>query len=158
MSIRDLIMAAASSAAPAYRYWRIYITANNGDISYTGYEEIELRGAVGGVDLTNASTPVTESSYDPEGPYPGSKTVDNVGLNPWLTYIGVTPPHWVRYDLLSPQGVAQIAIRPEFYGQARAPKNFLVQGSNDGTVFKDIKTFSGITAWTNNTFNLFNLD
>lgn len=158
MSIRDLIMAAASSAAPAYRYWRIYITANNGDIDYTGYEEIELRGAVGGVDLTNASTPVTESSYDPAGPYPGSKTVDNVELNPWLSNIGTPPPHWVRYDLLSTQGVAQIAIRPVPFGASRAPKNFIVQGSNDGTVFKDIKTFSGITAWTNNTFNLFNLD
>lgn len=159
MSVRDLIMAAASSS-PAYRYWRIYVIANNGDANYIGYDEIELRGSVGGSDLTNASTPTTASTYDPSGPYPASSTVDNntSGSTQWLSDIGQNANQWARYDLLTPKAVLQVAILPVIFGSSRAPKNFIVQGSNDGTVFKDIKTFSGITAWTNNTFNLFNLD
>jgi hypothetical protein len=44
------------------RYWRISISANNGDASFTVVQEVEFRLVAAGADVTTTSTPVTASS------------------------------------------------------------------------------------------------
>lgn len=46
-------------------------------------------------------------------------------------------------------------------GRARAaahpPKAFVVRGSNNGSSWTDIKSFSGVTGWVNQTAKIFSL-
>ena len=53
--------------------------------------------------------------------------------------------------------VAEIAIWSVHDLIARMPRDFIFQGSNDGTTWTDIKTFTGITGWTASTATTFDL-
>lgn len=130
----------------AYRYWRISISANNGSATYTGLSEVELRTTVGGADITSPSTAVTSSTLYTSS-YPSSNTVDNSTGTAWLATVGAT---WIMYDLVTPTVIAEIGMYPYTSALTSAPKDFVVQGSNDGTTFTDVVAFSGITftaAW-----------
>lgn len=150
MSVRGVFAGAGSqpSGLASYRYWRIYITALNGGGSQVALMEVELRGTVGGADLTTSSTPVLESSvwFDGEGGYyPGVNTVDGYTDSYWVSIPGV--PHWLRYDLGSAKQVAQVAIYP-WAASMHCPRDFVIQGSADGGSFTNVKSFSGVAAWT----------
>lgn len=155
MSVRSLLMAAAgaSTSAPAYRYWRIYFQAVVGsDRVYIA--EIELRGSVGGSDLTTPSTPATASTY--EFGYGPEKAIDNNIYSPffWVTPYDVTTNQWACFDMASAVVVAQVAIMPAVNA---CPKDFIIQGSSDGVNFTDVKAFTNVTGWTNNTWKTFDL-
>lgn len=151
MSVRAMLMAAAgsqASSAAAYRYWRIHINALNYGGSQVFLMEVELRGTVGGADLTTSSTPVLESSvfFDGEGGYyPSANTLDGNTASYWASFPGV--PHWLRYDLGSAKQVAQVAIYP-WAAPMNCPRDFVIQGSADGVSFTNVKSFSGVAAWT----------
>lgn len=135
----------------AWRYWRIWITANNGDI-YTALQEIQLRATVGGADLTTPSTPTSQSSQLDSGST-AANLVDNYAApNPqdsawstWCTPANAGFPQWVRFDLGSPTTVVELAIWP--HNGNRGPLDFLVQGSNDATTWSTEATFAGVTGW-----------
>ena len=163
MSVRGLFAGAAASeqsAATAYRYWRIFLLNNNGDANYLAVNEVELRGSVGGADITTPATPVTASSqYDASyGPH---YTVDNLlsASTLWISAAFYVANQWLRYDLGTPTPVAQVAVcfnNPD--GPGRSPKDLRIEGSNDGTNFTTVKTFLGNTSWTiSNVFKLFDL-
>ena len=144
----------------SYRYWRIFILNNNGDGNYTALNEVELRGSVGGADITTPATPVTASSqYD--GTYDPQYTVDNLlSATPlWIsTPLGVTN-QWLRYDLGTPIAIAQVAMCfNDPGGPGRSPKDLRIEGSNDGTSFTTVKTFLGNTSWpAGGVFKVFDL-
>ena len=160
--IRDLIMVAAATGAPeaSYRYWRIFILNNNGDGNYISLNEVELRGSVGGADITTLATPVTASSqYGPS--YGPQYTVDNSlsALPLWLSSPSAVTNQWLRYDLGTPTVIAQVAMCfNEPNGPGRSPKDLRIEGSNDGTNFTTVKTFLGNTSWPDGgVFKLFDL-
>lgn len=160
--IRDLIMVAAATGAPAasYRYWRIFILNNNGDVNYISLNEIELRGSVGGADLTSTTTPVAASTFY-DGTYDPRYTVDNsLGATPtWVSASFAVANQWLRYDLGTPTALAQVAMCfNEPAAPGRSPKDLRIEGSNDGTSFTTVKTFLGNTSWTNGgVFKVFDL-
>lgn len=129
----------APSGPVAYRYWRISISANNGNASYTGLSEVELRTTEGGTDVTSPSTVVTSGTLY-SGSYPGSNTVDNNTGTMWLGSVGA---NFLMYDLSSPTVISEIRMYP--YSVDSAPKDFVVQGSNDGVTFTDVVAFTGTT-------------
>ena len=158
----DLIIAAGNQSTPttAYRYWRIFIMNNNGDLNYVTVSEIELRSIVGGADLTTPATPATSSTrYDIN--YDAKYTVDNIlSTTPaWVTTQGSITNQWLMYDLGVPQAIAQIAICfNEPAAPGRSPKDIRIEGSNDGTTFTPIKEFLNNTSWTAGAvFKLFTL-
>lgn len=161
MSVRDLLMAAAGAVAPGgvdYRYWRLYVTALNSSGTQIRINEVELRGSVGGADLTTSSTPVFESTFldNEEGAtYPGSNTVDgDATFSYWMSAAGFSPPHWVRFDLATAKTVAQVAINASSSG-SECPRDFKIQGSADGSSWTDVKSFTAVSAWTGwQAFNL----
>lgn len=145
----------AASAAVAYRYWRIFVQTNNGDTSYISIGEIELRGTIGGSDFTTPSTPLIVSSE--AGGTTKASAVDNVLDNlSWISTYGAITNEWIRLDLGSATAVAQVAMYVPSYGASRAPKDFIIQGSDDGTTFTDVKSFTDVTGWTSTvrTFDL----
>ena len=151
----------STSIVQSYRYLRIYITANNGD-TYTSLQEIEISSTVGGNDITTPSTPASQSSYFAIANAVASKLVDNnfieYQLSVWVTN-GTSAPHWVSFDLASIRELAELRMWPQNYsgGAARAPKDFIIQGSNDNLTWNDIKAFSNVTGWIAGTGKTFSL-
>ena len=149
--IRDLIMVAAATGAPAasYRYWRIFILNNNGNGSYLALNEVDLRGSVDGADLTSTATPVTASTQH-SGAYAPEYTVDNsLSTTPlWVSTPSAITNQWLRYDLGTPTAIAQVAMcHNDTSRSGRSPKDLRIEGSNDGTNFTTVKTFLGNTSW-----------
>lgn len=138
-----------------YRYWRIYVQTNGGSNNIC-ICEIELRGSVGGSDLTTPSTPATASSS--EFGYGPEKMIDNNNITTsWYTSAGAIADQWARFDMVSAVYVAQVTIMPTASAYSAAPKDFKIQGSNDGTNFTDVKAFTNVTGWAYNTLKTFNL-
>lgn len=158
MSVRSLLMAAAgASTAPAYRYWRIYVTALNAGGSMVAIGEVELRTTAGGADQTTSATPVLESSYlvaEDSSYYPGANTVDEYLSSYWASSFYTSPPHSIRYDLTTQKAIVQVAIYP-YPASWHCPRDFKIQGSNDGVNFMDVKSFTSVDAWTG--WQVFNL-
>ena len=144
-----------------YQYLRIYITADNGGEGLTGIQEIELASNTGGADIT-VPTMATASSTNFSG-YASPKLIDNnytnISSGCWLTDYGAPFPHWISVNLGLQQNLAEIRIWPQAVtgGLPRSPKDFIIQGSNDGIVWTDIQAFTGITEWSVNVEKTFNL-
>lgn len=135
----------------AHRYWRIYITANNGD-SYTGIGEVEFRDS-SDADLTSPSMTVGQSSYFSSSV--GANTVNNSFESVWVSG-GSAMPQWVSYDFGSAVDPKSVAIACEAYAiGTRAPKDFKIQFSDDGSSWADQASITGQTAWTADTFKVF---
>lgn len=122
---------------------------NNGDVNYTMLNEVELRGSVGGADITTPATPVTASTFYSEtfGP---QCTVDNSLSEAylWISSDYAVTDQWLRYDLGTPQAVMQVAVCFNVAGGLSiSPKDLRIEGSNDGTNFTTVKTFLGNTSW-----------
>ena len=160
MSVRDLIFAANIPSVPAavYQYWRVFIVDGNG-ASIVSINEIELRSSIGGLDLTTPSVPTLESSFL-DFNFRAGRTVNNIltTAEAWISSSGSNTNQYVSYDLGSLQGVAQMALYITT-DPTRAPKNLIVQGSNNGLAgpWTDVKTFSNITGWSIDTWRTFDL-
>lgn len=142
-------VAMAAAAPAAFRYWRIQVTANSGNNGYGMMNEVELRGSVGGADLTAPSTPVTAL---PSGSNLSNLVSGNISVGNYaIVNMGGVYPYSMTFDLLTPQVVRELALYPRQEGWTiAAPSAFSVQGSNDGTNFATIKalTASGwAAAW-----------
>jgi hypothetical protein len=144
-----------TSSRISYRHYRIYVTAvGSGTQVYLG--EVELRTAIDGADVTSPSTPTNQSSYTLTGSNPNaSKLVDNNTGTWWLTSTGSLPA-WASFDLLTPMDIKQIAMLPNASYPARAPRDFIIQGSNDGVNWTNIQVFTGKT-WAANIWNIYDL-
>ena len=138
------------------RFWRLLVTALGSGAYYAAINEIELRGTVGGIDLTTPSTPITYTIGGTDA-YPVSDMVDgNVGTA-WTSRAAARAPFSITFDLLVPTQVKQIAIYPgDLYNVVRSPASFVVQKSSDGLIFEDVKTFTGV-AYGVNTWKTFDL-
>lgn len=150
-AIRSLGGGVGSGVNPAgYRYYRIYITTNNSD-TYTALGEIELRGTVGGADLTTPSTTSFQSTYYTPNASTAAKAINDAigaGPNAWMSD-GTALPQWISFDFGVTTFISEVAMWCEWYsgGPARAPKDFLIQGSTDNSTWVTINGYSGVTGW-----------
>lgn len=132
----------------AARYWRIYVTANNGD-GFLSMNEVELRLTAGGADQASGGTASASSSYFGDN---GNRAFDNntTDVNSWVTsWAG--GPEWLRYDFGAgnDKAIAEVAIWPESTtSYTRAPKDFKIQSSADGSTWTDAATYATITGWS----------
>ena len=132
---------------PTYRYWRLSISAQNGDTSYASLNEIQLRPVAGGPTATTAQTPVS-SSIASYSEYPLSNLVDGDLFTPWFSESPVFP-YTLTLDLGTPTAINEVAICPESGATTMAPSQFTVQGSLDGINFTNVKEFVGVSSWAN---------
>lgn len=148
------------STITAYRYLRLYITADNGKDQYTEFQEIEIATEISGPDITTPSTPAFQSDFLTAGvPRNASKLVDNnfTSINNIWTSAKASPfPRWVSFDLITPRLVKEIRMWPTYdisFGDftGRAPKDFKIQGSNDNTIWHDLKDVTNLTGWARGT-------
>lgn len=139
MSVRSMF---AGSSGNSYRYWRLFMSDNDGDTLNISVAELELRPAPGGSKA--AVSAITGSSFTAGFPY--SYAVDGDNLTAWRTADGTVTNSYLTMDLGSTKEIRQLAIYPSV-SPLKAPKNFKLQGSHDNTNFTDVKAFFK-TGWT----------
>lgn len=158
-----------SCAMVSAPYWRMYVTANNGDASYTSLNEWEWYDTVGGTDLTNASSPSfgQSSAFQGAALQTAAYLTDNDdhtdANNAWVTVGGGATPSWAYVGLkqnsrLTPFIVKEVKMWPQAGGLVtRAPKDFQIQYSYDASSWTTIKTFTNVTGWVSGTAKTFTI-
>lgn len=142
---------AAGGGGSGHRYWRILITQNDGSASFCGFTECELRGTVGGSDLTSAASALacTLSSSDINSGNAARYAFSDDG-NGWLSATASTS--WIRWDFqtqgIGQQNVVQIRIEGSHNAPNASPRNFELQWSDDGSSWTTVMTVTGATGWT----------
>lgn len=133
-------------------YWRLYVSDNQSG-GYTNIAELELRGSVGGADLTSPGGPAKiDSAYF--GASSDLEVFDNDTGTFWES--GGTTPHWVWYAFGKDVDIAQISIKTGPTA-GESPKDFKLQFSGDGSTWTDALTVTGETGWTGGEVRLFNV-
>ena len=153
------VMTRKQVAGPTYRYWRLSISAQNGDTSYAALAEIQLRPVAGDATATTAQTPVSASihSYPGIPGYPLSNLVDGALSTLWISAPTPAFPFTLTLDLGTPTAINEVAIYPQLYATSRAPSQFTVLGSLDGINFTNVKEFVDVFSWADGQFNTFAL-
>lgn len=136
----------------ARRFWRISISANNGDALFTCIQEVAFSLTTGGDDVTSPTTPVVVSTLQPG--YPGSKVVDNDVLNDqnvWNSLSGAAFPHTLTLDLGGSYNLVEFSMWAQNNAgtTTRAPQDFLIQsGPTSSGPWTTERTVTGQTGWT----------
>ena len=143
---RLLMQQTAPAAPPAgsgYRYWRFLIQTCNGAGS-TGLEEIELRLTPGGATITAHGMATAESSFA-QAYQKGDSVINQINGSGiasarWLATSNTN--QWVAIDLGAPASPVELAYLPAQDAITRSPKNYVIQGSNEGLTgpWTDIKS------------------
>ena len=146
----------AAVTGPTYRYWRLSISAQNGDYSQACLGEIQLRPVAGGATATTTQTPISSSIASYYG-YPPSTLVDGNLSTLWLSAPAPAFPFTLTLDLGAPTAITEVAICPQPSATTRAPSQFTVQGSLDGINFTNVKEFVGVHNWVDGQLRAFAL-
>ena len=81
--------------------------------------------------------------------------------NAWHSAVGSTTGHWVQIDFKAIKSLSGISMapRPEGnYNVSRMPRDFDIMGSNDGTTWNTIKSYTGINDYENYKYREFIFD
>lgn len=81
--------------------------------------------------------------------------------NAWHSVVGSTTGHWVQIDFKAIKSLSGISMapRPESdYNVSRMPRDFDIMGSNDGTTWNIIKSYTGINDYENYKYREFIFD
>jgi hypothetical protein len=164
MPIAALRLRAAAGGGPGvHRYWRLYITANDGSALYFGCTELRLKDAAGIVrsQITTSSSAFTASSVI-NGSNVASNAFDgNLTTTGWLS-ANATPPEWLKVDMAWTGMPGAFECRSfDIYGSHNAPtaspKDFELQWSDDNSNWTTAKAVIGQTGWAANELRTFSV-
>lgn len=143
----SLIMAyrgdVVSPSSPSARYWRLYITANQGGDGYINLAQIAFRATAQGYCHGWQSQITTDQSSIYSGYNAHSALKDTNGF---YHSASQAPPWWASVDFGRPVSVAELALTGANVA-GRQPKDFKIQSSDDGSVWVDQASYTGITGW-----------
>ena len=120
----------------AHRYWRVQVTANNGDTGYCNVGEVEMYTTLGGSDVCTGGTASSSSQQDAN--FAAAKAFDNNVLTmfafaPWSS----NNPGWLKYDFGAGNDKDIVGVGLTM-SQASVPeqqyKDFSLQWSDDDSV------------------------
>lgn len=147
----------------AFRYYRLYMTANNGDALYQ-IQEVEflaltsptppLENLAGAFNVGTVSSDITGSgtasaSSETAG-FEAGKAFDDNAASWWASTGGPPNPTWLKYDLGAgnAETVTAYSITPNASEPNRAPRDWILQGSNNDSDWTDLDTRTDEQAWT----------
>lgn len=136
-------------------YWRLSISANDGDASFTSLGELEMYS---GDSRLNRCTGGTATASTEESGHAATRAFNSslVGGQYWATASGSATPSWLQYQFASPITIDRFMIRHiKTASLTGMPKDFTLQYSNDGVSWATQHTVTGQTAWTRNAGRLF---
>lgn len=125
----------------SHRYWRIYISANNGGTN-TSLNEIEFYDAILGKNIATGGTPSASSSvfgYAPDAAF------DGITYNGWST---TAMPVWIKYDFGSAKTIGGFGFHIGGSGGTEAPKDFELQWSDDNSTWTTYISKTNETGYT----------
>ncbi len=133
--------------------WRVYITANNGNGTFTGVAELEMASEPGGIDLCEGGTPISSSDHGTFGKDRAFDGILNSTTFGWITLSGQIAPAWIGYEFASPVQIQEFRIFSNEDGLAGGndePRDFVLQYF-DGSVWVDVDgaSYTGEVSWTN---------
>jgi hypothetical protein len=157
---------AGGASGYAYRFHRLVVLATNG--SYNNQwsaQELELRSAPGGVDLTTPTSPITASTENTQYGEVATNLLDNnpTGGNPYSSDFNYNAPHTLTIDLGFAQEVKELAIWPQVSTDTamvtgRLPKDFDYLASDSATgPFVLLHSYRGFTGWNLGGVNTFDV-
>ena len=129
----------------AHTYWRIYITAELGAGGYhVALDELEFYDS-SGAKLSTGGTPTASSSFA-SPTYDADKAFDANWSTFWhsATFPSTTP-QWIKYQFGSAADVASVRLAYRSGNTNQAPKDFLIQWSDDNSSWTTAATYSGVT-------------
>lgn len=123
------------------RYWRMYITDNNGG-SLTAVPELGFFDMEGDeIDtFTNRASAASASSVANVGNVAANAFDDNTTAA-WTSGIGVALPHWLKYDFGSTVTVGMVRVMGNHAAGSQptyAPKDFRIQCSSDNATWINV--------------------
>lgn len=132
--------------ATSFRYWRLYITNNDGDGSYTSMSTWSLLAGSTDRTLIYAGTP-SQSTFDSSDV--ASLLFDNNLNTEWVTAVGQKYPSWVSVDLGAEYAITSYKIASQRVVTGRTPTAWTLQGSNASQTgpWTDVHSVSGSTGW-----------
>lgn len=164
MSLIPLLqgMVAAPSGGPGvHRYWRLYITANDGNASFMGVTEVRLRNGSGTVvSHTNATSTPYSSSSDINASNDYSRAWDNnLTDSGWLSATAASP-QWTKVDLGNvnlpgPTEVMSFDLYGSWNAPDASPKDFELQWSDDNSTWTTAGAYTDETGWAANELRSF---
>jgi hypothetical protein len=126
----------------AYAFFRLTITANNG-ASSTQFAELELRGSdLLPVDITNDGGTITAQHNNANANENYPKVIDNSTATKYYIAQSAT---WIQYQSTTPFVLEKYTITSANDQVSRDPKNWTLEGSNNGTTWTVIDTKSNQT-------------
>lgn len=146
----------------AHRYWRVWVTANNGDATYTAIGELEFRATPGGADQTvfNATKALSGGSGSANAGAEDHKAFNEATLTGWTRT--ATGTCYVGYDFqligsgaVSVQQVAIQAYTGGSFVPGRFPQSGSIDWSDNNVNWTTAGTFSGQTGWTSGQLRTF---
>jgi hypothetical protein len=147
----------AAPAPSGHRYWRLLITANNGDTFRVGTLEVILATAPGGATVASGGTASASSENvagDAAKAFDGD-TTSSGWISANLSTLGglhAGNPQWLRYDFgagneknIVEFGVGSYPASSSV--NARSLADFKLQYSDDGSAWTDAKSVTGQSGW-----------
>lgn len=139
-----------------HRYWRLYITANNGDVSACSITELEMFTSRGGA---NVATGGTASANNFRASMPPAEAFDanyfdvtGTTGSTWGTLSCVAnETNWIQYDFGAgnDKGIVGIKMSARVSPfQTQTPKDFVVQYSDDGVTWANAWDVINANGWT----------
>ncbi|HET9304877.1 MAG TPA: discoidin domain-containing protein [Candidatus Sulfotelmatobacter sp.] len=145
-----------SPGSTYYTIFRLNISANNGDATYTEVGELYLIGTTQQVGLldsaphnmtaNNVPSPfVASASSDDSGAFPAFKAFQGLLTDPWVGSNGGTD--WLEIDLGTARRIAGYAVASWPTFGTRSPKNWTLQVSGDNATWTTVDTRTNQTGW-----------
>ncbi len=143
----------SGGSGSSYRYFRIYVTATNYTInSAVVLYEAELSLTAGGANIFTPGMTVT-SNGDYSISYAVSKIIDGSLTSYWYSS-GTAFPHYAIVDTAGSFSPEELRL---YISNPQNPKDFIFQGSNDGTSWTDLQSFTGVVVSSTRSWHTFNL-
>lgn len=137
-----------------HAWWRILVTANNGD-GNARVGEFVLHATVGGANLCTGGSIYKNTEFVSSGDNSALAAFDGNSATAWAG--AITFPPAIGYHLPAPSTLAEVLItcRNDGFGPGGAPKDFNVQSSDDGIAWSNEWAVTAQTAWVAGTTRTF---
>lgn len=150
-SASNVATATPGSVASGYTFFRFIILANNGDATFSGIRELELRETVGGANALTSRTKTVTTSGETSG-FEATEAFDDSSAdsNGWVTPSGQFLCAWIQVEVNTPIDVAEYAVGAYPTTNSTAARSvaaWILEASADGVAWDILDYRSGIT-WT----------
>lgn len=137
----------APAPSSNFRYWRLDISNNDGDGTYTSMATWSLMDGAVDRALSYVAGSPSQSTYN-GGDSAGNLFDNNIGTE-WVTGPGSAKPSWVSVDLGASYALTSYKIASQRVVTGRTPTAWVLRGSNTSPTgpWTDVHTVSSSTGW-----------